>query len=1141
MGKYKKNISSSQLAQEMDRYYEANNHEQALAVAAQLLQKRPLNRSVMERVTALFIDYDRTEEATAAIAFLQAHFPETGYQLFLRCRVEQLQMHWEKAVDCAERALARRDTNKWQTVMLHNILGHVYRRLGMIQQAVEHYRISGTTRNSSVAGDDSLAIQDYSNYLFTLHNMACSREFLLEESRKYNDFFTGISQYVHHRKPRHKKLRIGYVSPDLRFHVVAFFSYAFFKCYDKNRFEVYCYAKCQEDAASQEFAASVDHWTNICYDTAQQAAAQIYQDEIDILVDLSGHTANNCLPILAYKPAPIQISGIGWFDTTGLATVDYFLVDSYTDPEGLNDAFFTEKLLRLPHSHFCYMWHDAPLPIAPPPYRENGYVTFGSFNNFSKVTDEMLQVWAKILRAVPNSHLFLKAGIFNSESGMKVALGRLQEAGISMEAIDAEYIEPAYLEKYARIDIALDTFPYPGGGTTCDALYMGVPVITLVGKRHNSRFGYSLLMNMGLEECCAFTEDEYVHKAIALAGNLSRISELHQTLRRRMRQSPVMDDALYMAGVETAYERIWQDWLYEGLPKQQQEALRLDHEQMVTSLKQQDWETAIICGGRLSAQAKVSAMVHLALGKAYVKLKQPTLTDQKRAVWFLTQAAIADKDNSAELWLLLSEMNGVLLNHLVAYTTAQKAVQMLERSTGQSTVSSFRQRLYSQAAAASLTMGSCVQAFEYYRLAWENASLLEDRCALFSSMLLTAQDLPFSQEDLFELHRIYQTLLAGIHPLPGRKCQIHNRLRIGYISPAFHQHAMFSFYYGVLVCRNLEQFEVYCYSMSAVEDAFTEQVKGQSDHYINVSGMTYQAIAERIERDNIDILVDLGGHSPGSGLPVLAWQAAPVQVSWLGCLSTTGLDAVDYFLTDAVSDPPGEHEDFFTEELLYLPSQFCYTGRSDVPESAGTPAGNDGNILFGVFHDYSKITDEMLAVWWQILQQVPDSCLLLKSEELASDSLVDVAYERLKLIGFDMDRVSFEPADLNYMERYLAVDIALDTYPYNGSRMTLDALYMGVPVITRWGQRRNTRFGQSILTAVGLPELASANNEGYIERAVALSQDRTLLDALHRRLRTMLRHSPAGNPRLYTRALEQIYQEIWHKYSSRSLQQHMEE
>ena len=1136
MEKHKKNISSSRLAREMDRYYEANDYEQALAAAVQLLQAKPLNRSVMERVAALFIDHGRTDEAMDAVHFLQDNFPETGYQLFLRCRVEQLQMNWEKAVDYAEQALARRDTNNWQTAMLHNILGHVYRRLGMIQQSAEHYRISGTMRNSSVTGDDSLAIQDYSNYLFTLHNLPCSREFLLAESRKYNDFFVGLPQYEHQRQQRHEKLRIGYVSPDLRFHVVAFFSYAFFKSYDKHQFEVYCYAKCEEDAASREFAAAVDQWTNIRYDTAEEAAARIYQDEIDILLDLSGHTANNCLPILAYKPAPIQISGIGWFDTTGLAAVDYFLADSYTDPEGLNEAFFTEKLLRLPHSHFCYMWHDAPLPVPAAPYREKGFITFGSFNNFSKVTDEMLRIWAKILRSVPHSRLFLKAGIFNSAYGIKAAMQRLRHAGIPMDMVDAEYIEPAYLSKYGRIDIALDTFPYPGGGTTCDALYMGVPVITLVGQRHNARFGYSLLMNMGLEECCAFSEDEYIQKAVALAGNPSRLSELHQTLRRRMRQSAVMDNVQYMAELETAYERIWQEWLYEKEPERRQAALQQDYDQMLQALQQHDWQSAAAAGGHLMGQPAIPALVYTAMGTAYARAGD----DLGRASYWLKQAVSRDTQNPIELYAMLSEACQARKDYLGAYVAAGKAAEYLSQP-GRKPEREFLCQLYCRKAVAALTLGCYAEAFEDYRLAWTYADLLKDRCAMFSSMLLTAHYLEFSQEDLFELHRAYQTLFHEVSPLPAGKRETHDRLRIAYISPDFRMHVMFPFYYGLLVCRNREQFEVYCYSMSPVEDAFTEQVRKQSDCYVNVSGLSYEQIAACIRRDGIDILVDLAGHSADSGLPVLNWRPAPIQISGLGYLATTGLDCVDYFLTDDVVDPPGEHDAFFTEKLLYLPCQLSYTGRNDVPEPAEAPVSRQGRIVFGVFHHYRKITDEMLQVWRQILQRVPASCLLLKSEELASDSLVDAAYERLKLIGFDMDRVSFEPADVNYMERYLDVDIALDTYPYPGGGMTFDALYMGVPVITRYGQRRNTRLGLSILTAVGLPELAADTDEGYVERAAALAQDRGLLDGLHRNLRMMLRQSPAGNPRLYTRTLEQNYQEIWHKYRSELLQKHMEE
>ena len=206
------------------------------------------------------------------------------------------------------------------------------------------------------------------------------------------------------------------------------------------------------------------------------------------------------------------------------------------------------------------MWHDAPKNIAPAPCTKNGYITFVSFNNFAKVTDETLRAWAKIIEAVPNSKLFLKGKSFRTEYGINDAKGRMTKAGLPLERVIIEPDEQEYLQKYELTDIALDTFPYPGGGTTCDALYMGIPVITLVGERHNGRFGYSLLHNMGLDELCTYSEEEYIQKAIDLANDWNKVREYHLTLRRRMRQSPIMDDTIYMAEMETAYEKIWNAW-----------------------------------------------------------------------------------------------------------------------------------------------------------------------------------------------------------------------------------------------------------------------------------------------------------------------------------------------------------------------------------------------------------------------------------------------------------------------------------------------------------------------------------------------------------------------------------------------------
>ena len=367
------------------------------------------------------------------------------------------------------------------------------------------------------------------------------------------------------------------------------------------------------------------------------------------------------------------------------------------------------------------------------------------------------------------------------------------------------------------------------------------------------------------------------------------------------------------------------------------------------------------------------------------------------------------------------------------------------------------------------------------------------------------------------------------HLLPGHQ---HRKLRIGYLSPDFRQHVMFAFYYGLLCCYDHSIFEVTGYQLNAETDGFTESLRQQTDFWRDLSGLTWEEAACRIATDEIDILVDLAGHSADTGLPILAWKPAPVQISGIGYMATTALPAVDYFLTDSIVDPLGRHEEYFTEKLLYLPSQFCYTGRSDVPVPVAPPVQRTGHILFGVFNHYRKITEEMFVAWRTILEQVPGSELLLKSQELISDSLVQAAYERLRRIGFDMDRVHFEPATTDYMERYLDVDIALDTYPYPGGGTTLDALYMGVPVITRYGERRNTRFGLSILQNIGLSELAADTPDSYIQRAVALARDQELLTILHQNLRGIMQGDTALEPRHYMKQLEQRYQEIWMDYQT---------
>ena len=292
--------------------------------------------------------------------------------------------------------------------------------------------------------------------------------------------------------------------------------------------------------------------------SAEEIAACIRADEIDILVDLAGHTQNNCLPVLAYKPAPVQVTGIGYFNTTGLPAIDYMLSDVHVDPIETTEPSFTEKMIRLPHSHFCYVLPEELPPVAPPPMERSGFVTFGSFNNFNKVTDEVLRLWKEVLDAVPRSRLLVKSKLLASAEGRERAAERFSRCGISTERVEMRAFSRDHLAEYGDMDIALDTFPYTGGITTCEALAMGVPVVTLRGASHGARFGESLLTNANLTELIADTPADYVQIASTLASAPETLAALRTNLRTILAHAPLTDARTYVRDVEAAYAEIWE-------------------------------------------------------------------------------------------------------------------------------------------------------------------------------------------------------------------------------------------------------------------------------------------------------------------------------------------------------------------------------------------------------------------------------------------------------------------------------------------------------------------------------------------------------------------------------------------------------
>jgi protein O-GlcNAc transferase len=361
-----------------------------------------------------------------------------------------------------------------------------------------------------------------------------------------------------------RRLKVGYVSPDFRQHSVAYFLEPLLRCHDHNEVEAFCYAEVSApDAGTQRFKALANHWVTTVGMSDAALAERIRSDGVDILVDLAGHTAKNRLPVFARKPAPVQVTWLGYPNTTGLDAIDYRLVDAVTDPEGNADAFATETLVRLPGGFLCYGLRDeAPVP-ATPPCLSNGFVTFGSFNNPAKLSAATLDAWAQVLTRLPAARLLLKGKPFTDAATRTLYLDRLAERGAVADRVELVAWLPddkAHLALYDRVDIALDPFPYNGTTTTCEALSMGVPVATLRGDRHAGRVGASLLTQVGVTDLITDSIEAYVATTVALAGDPTRLADLRRSLRPRMAASSLCDAGGFARKVEDAYRTMWARW-----------------------------------------------------------------------------------------------------------------------------------------------------------------------------------------------------------------------------------------------------------------------------------------------------------------------------------------------------------------------------------------------------------------------------------------------------------------------------------------------------------------------------------------------------------------------------------------------------
>jgi protein O-GlcNAc transferase len=532
---------------------QVGKHDTAIEYIQQALRLRPGMATAHNNLGSALRDQGKLEEAIEnfreAIR-LQPAFPEAHNNLGIVLRDQR---KFDEAIASFQQALRLKPDYR----QAFNNLAIALKSQGNLTASIGNFQ-HALRLNPNDA-------EVHSNLIFSLHyHPDYDSLAIYQEAQRWNDRHAEpLGKYLQpHTNPpdRNRRLRIGYVSPDFRDHCQSFFTIPLLSNHDHSQTEIFCYADDRKpDAVTQRHRGYVDVWRSTVGHSDQQVAELIRSDQIDILVDLTMHMAKNRLLVFARKPAPVQVTWLAYPGTTGIAAMDYRLTDPYLDPPGEGDACYTEQSIRLPDTFWCY----DPLTDGPPvndlPALTNGFITFGCLNNFCKVNDAVVVLWARVLRAVPHSRLLMLAPTGQARGHV---LEILRQEGIDDSRVEFFDKQPrqVYLHLYHQIDLGLDLLPYNGHTTSLDAFWMGVPTTTLIGKTVAGRAGWSQLCNLGLQELAARTPEEYVEVTGQLAGDLSRLKDLRAALRARLQASPLMDGKRFARHMEESYRRMWTTW-----------------------------------------------------------------------------------------------------------------------------------------------------------------------------------------------------------------------------------------------------------------------------------------------------------------------------------------------------------------------------------------------------------------------------------------------------------------------------------------------------------------------------------------------------------------------------------------------------
>jgi predicted O-linked N-acetylglucosamine transferase (SPINDLY family) len=543
-------------------------------------------RALIELGTLLH-ELGRADEAEPLLRTAAEEAPDWPEAHLALARVDASRGRHDAALSGADRAIALRA--QWGQAWLERGIALVAlqrfagaeaalrRAVELGPELTEGYRRLASILVNQLRIDDGLKVyeagrrHDPGGYLraselFALtYSDALSTEALFERHKEFGEAMERahapiVARFGNSRDPE-RRLRVGYVSGDLSFHAVALFLIPLLERHDKSVVETWCYSMGDvSDEITARIVALADHWLNAAQLPRAEVAETIAHDRIDILVDLSGHSGVPAFDVFVRRPAPVQASWLGYLCTTGLTRIDYRITDAVADPPGASDRYHTETLVRLPRVQWCYRPMVDVAVSAAPACARNGYVTFVSCNHTAKLSRTVRRIWAQILLQAPGTRL-LALGVAQGPA-RETVLRDFAEEGIDPSRIAFEPRLPleAYFRRLDGADIALDAMPYSGGTTTCDALWMGVPVVTAPGTRSVSRSAASILTTVGLRDWIASTPEDYVRRAVAAAADPEALRGFRATLRSRMRASALTDEPQFARDMEDAYRRMWRTW-----------------------------------------------------------------------------------------------------------------------------------------------------------------------------------------------------------------------------------------------------------------------------------------------------------------------------------------------------------------------------------------------------------------------------------------------------------------------------------------------------------------------------------------------------------------------------------------------------